>query len=126
MVQDLVERRLGRGPADLGPRPRPEPARDGGAEPDAAVEKTLTTGAEPWNVVISPDGKRVFVANSAQDTITVIDAAARTIVGQVDLRDSLCHNPDRARHFQPRGLAVTQGNDHLYVTPGFTHERGRR
>jgi YVTN family beta-propeller protein len=42
----------------------------------------LTTGAEPWNIVASPDGKRVFVANSAQDTITVIDAAKRHIIGQ--------------------------------------------
>ena len=34
------------------------------------------TGAEPWNIVVSPDGRRVFVANSGQDTITVIDARA--------------------------------------------------
>jgi YVTN family beta-propeller protein len=41
---------------------------------DTSVGKDgqLTTGAEPWNIVTSPDGKRVFVANSGQDTITVI------------------------------------------------------
>jgi len=83
---------------------------------DAVPEKTLTTGAEPWNVVISPDGKRVFVANSGQDTITVINAATRNIIGQVDLRDSLCNNPNHKRHFQPRGLAVTNGSNRLYVT----------
>jgi YVTN family beta-propeller protein len=33
----------------------------------------LITGAEPWNIVTSPDGNRVFVANSGQDTITVIE-----------------------------------------------------
>jgi YVTN family beta-propeller protein len=82
----------------------------------AAAQKTLVTGAEPWNIVSSPDGKRVFVANSGQDTITVIDAGNRTIIGQVDLRDSLCSNPDRDRHFQPRGLAVTADNERLYVT----------
>ena len=80
------------------------------------VEKTLTTGAEPWNIVSSPDGKRIFVANSGQDTITVINALTRTIVAQVNLRGSLCNDPDRKRHFQPRGLAVTQDNTKLYVT----------
>ena len=38
---------------------------------------SIITGAEPWNIVVSPDGRRVFVANSGQDTITVIDVAAR-------------------------------------------------
>src|SRR5206468_2281698 len=46
----------------------------------------LITGAEPWNIVGSPDGNRIFVANSAQDTITVINALNRTIIGHVDLR----------------------------------------
>ena len=36
--------------------------------------------------MISPDGKRVFVANSGQDTITVINALNRQVIGQVDLR----------------------------------------
>ena len=38
----------------------------------------LITGADPWNIVVSPDGKRVFVANSGQDTITVIDGTYGT------------------------------------------------
>ncbi|MBC8074574.1 MAG: hypothetical protein H7Y32_00735 [Chloroflexales bacterium] len=83
---------------------------------NASVEKTLITGAEPWNVVSSPDGKRVFVSNSVQDTITVINAETRNIIGNVDVRNSVCNDPDRSRHFQPRGLAVTLNNDRLYVT----------
>jgi YVTN family beta-propeller protein len=82
----------------------------------AVVDSTLTTGAEPWNIVCSPDGRRVFVANSAQDTITVIDTATRAIIGHVDLRNSIANDPDRTRHFQPRGLAVTADNSKLYVT----------
>jgi YVTN family beta-propeller protein len=88
----------------------------------AAVDTTvgnngqLTTGAEPWNIVCSPDGQRVFVANSGQDTISVIDTASKTIIGDVDLRNSLANDPDRTRHFQPRGLAVTLDNSKLYVT----------
>lgn len=94
----------------------------------AAVEKVIKTGAEPWNVVISPDGKRVFVANSAQDTVSVINAQTRTLIGQVNLRSSLCNDPDRKRHFQPRGLAVTQDNARLYVTRflSFTRAGGKQ
>ena len=94
----------------------------------ASVVTNLTTGAEPWNIVTSPDGLRVFVANSAQDTITVIDATTRTIIGHVDLRNSLANDPDRSRHFQPRGLAVTLDNTKLYVTRflSFTKAGGRQ
>jgi YVTN family beta-propeller protein len=82
----------------------------------AVIDRTLKTGAEPWNIVISPDSKRVFVANSGQDTITVIDAATRTIIGQINLGNSLCNDPDRQRRFQPRGMAVILANTQLYVT----------
>jgi YVTN family beta-propeller protein len=82
----------------------------------ADVVRHLTTGAEPWNIVASPDGKRIFVANSSQDTITVIDAKKNVVMGSVDLSKSLCNDPDRNRHFQPRGLAVTQDSTKLYVT----------
>lgn len=80
----------------------------------AVREKTILTGAEPWNVVATPDGKRVFVANSVQDTITVIRTDNRQIIGHVNLRNTACTTA--GRHFQPRGLAVTLNNDRLYVT----------
>jgi YVTN family beta-propeller protein len=92
----------------------------------ASVEKTITTGSEPWNVVISPDGKRVFVANSGQDTISVINAQTRALIGHVNLRNSLCNDPDRQRHFQPRGLAVTADNTRLYVTRFLSFTRAGR
>ncbi|MDN5940510.1 MAG: YncE family protein [Nitrospira sp.] len=92
----------------------------------AALIKQLLTGAEPWNVTVSPDGRRVFVANSSQDTITVINARARRIIGHVDLRQSVCNDPDRYRHFQPRGLAVTEDSKRLFVTRflSFTKQGG--
>jgi YVTN family beta-propeller protein len=77
---------------------------------------TIVTGAEPWDIVASPDGQRIFVANSGQDTITMIRTDTNAVVGSVDLRDSACNDPDRNRIFQPRGLAVTLNNDRLYVT----------
>lgn len=94
----------------------------------AAPVATLTTGAEPWNIVCSPDGRRVFVANSSQDTITVIDATTRTILGTVDLRNSVANDPDRSRRFQPRGLAVSLDNSKLYVTRflSYTKPGGRQ
>ena len=94
----------------------------------AGVNGHLTTGAEPWNVVCSPNGQRVFVANSSQDTITVINSATRGIIGHVDLRNSIANDPDRTRHFQPRGLAVTADNSKLYVTRflSFTKPGGRQ
>src|SRR3990172_9368460 len=95
------------------------------AEVDQRVgdQGALTSGAEPWNVVTSPDGRRVFVANSGQDTITVFDPWKRKVIGHVDLRNSLCNDPDRSRHFQPRGLAVTQDSKKLYVTRFFSFVR---
>lgn len=90
--------------------------------------KDLVTGAEPWNVVASPDGKRVFVSNSGQDTVTVINTATNRIIGSVNIGDSICNDPDRTRHFQPRGLAVTGNSRLLYVTSffAFTKAGGRQ
>lgn len=82
----------------------------------AVVQTTLITGAEPRNIVATPDGTRIFVANSAQDTITVIRTDTQALVGSVNLRTDATCNPDTTRHFQPRGLAVTQNNDRLFVT----------
>jgi YVTN family beta-propeller protein len=95
---------------------------------DAAVRQTKITGSEPYNIVISPDGKRIFVANSGQDTITVIDAQTRRKIGNVDLRNSVCNDPDRNRRFQPRGMAVTQDSNRLFVTRflSFTKAGGRQ
>ena len=92
------------------------------------IDSQVPTGAEPWNIVTSPDGQRVFVANSGQDTVTVLNAVTRTIIGHVDLRNSLANDPDRSRHFQPRGLAVTLDNTKLYVTRflSFTKAGGRQ
>ena len=101
---------------------------------------TLLTGAEPWNIVASPDGRRVFVANSSQDSITVMDAVSRRVVvrrrgrrprvrvippqviGHINLRGSRCSR-DSDFHFQPRGLAVTRNSRQLYVTSFFSFQR---
>lgn len=95
----------------------PKPARFA-ARPDPRFgpKGRITTGAEPWDVVASPDGLRVFVANSGQDSITVLDVAARKLIGHVALGNSLCNAPDRTRHFQPRAMAITRDSKRLFVT----------
>ena len=83
------------------------------------TKKTLTTGAEPWNVVSSPDGQRVFVANAGQDTISVLRTDNQSIIGNVELNSSVCNGAtpaEQQRHFQPHGMAVTLNNDRLFVT----------
>ena len=90
------------------------------------------TGAEPWNIVPSTDGRRIYVANSSQDSISVIDATRRTrrngtrisprLLGHVALRGSRC-SPDADFHFQPRGMAVTRNSRRLYVTSFFAFQR---
>ena len=99
-----------------------------GIDRRAGRRGTITTGSEPWNIVSSPDGRRVFVANSGQDTITVIDATRRRVIGSVDLQRGVCNRPNSGRHFQPRGLAVTQNNRRLYVTSllAFARPGGRQ
>jgi YVTN family beta-propeller protein len=95
----------------------------------------VLTGAEPWNIVASPDGRKIFVANSSQDSITVMDAVSRTVrrrgrtrvvppqvIGHINLRGSAC-SPDRNSHFQPRGLAVTRNSRKLFVTSFFSFQR---
>lgn len=85
----------------------------------------LATGAEPWNIVSSPDGKRVFVANSIQDTVSVIDAtrARPKVIGAIDIGNSRCNDLDRERSFQPRGMAVAKNNKRLLVTGFFSYTR---
>ena len=94
------------------------------ADRRAGKKGQIVTGAEPWNVVVSPNGRRVYVANSGQDTITVIDGTKprrkRGVIGHVNLKSSRCNDPDRTRHFQPRGLAVTKNNKRLLVTSFFS------
>jgi YVTN family beta-propeller protein len=90
------------------------------------------TGAEPWNIVSSTDGRRIFVANSSQDTITVIDATEQQdkngkvtgphVIGGVTIRGSAC-SPNPALHFQPRGMAVTKSSKSLLVTSFFSFTR---
>jgi YVTN family beta-propeller protein len=45
----------------------------------------LPTGARPTAMVLSPDSRRAFVANTLDDTISVIDTSARKVMSQISL-----------------------------------------
>src|SRR5436189_245028 len=49
------------------------------AADSGTVLKTIAVGKRPRGVVASADGKRVYVANSNSDSLSVIDAAALTV-----------------------------------------------
>jgi hypothetical protein len=76
----------------------------------------VITGAEPRGVVVSKNGLLVFVANSSQDTISIIDAKTGRIVENYSIGKSLCNAPNMERHFQPSALALTEDGRYLFVT----------
>ena len=49
------------------------------------VATRLATGRNPKGVAVSPDGRRVFVANRLSDTVSVYDGRALTPLGEYDL-----------------------------------------
>lgn len=40
-----------------------------------AVKATVAVGKRPWNVALTPDGRRLYVANGRSDSVSVIDTA---------------------------------------------------
>jgi YVTN family beta-propeller protein len=114
----------------------PKPSRfNASVARDLGKKGKFVTGAEPWNIVASPDGRRIYVANSSQDSISVIDATRKTkgkkrkkrlvsprLLGGLALRGSACSR-DVNLHFQPRGLAVTKNSKKLFVTSFFSFQR---
>ncbi len=49
------------------------------------IVKRIPTGYNPKGMVISPDGKSVYVANRLSDSITIIDTRRQEAVGTIDL-----------------------------------------
>jgi YVTN family beta-propeller protein len=43
---------------------------------------TIPVGQRPWNMALTPDGKKLYVANGRSNSVSVIDTAKR-----VKLRD---------------------------------------
>ena len=72
---------------------------------------SVAVGAIPENVIVSPDGTKIYVCSSANDEVTVIDAAALTVDATISL------NGDDA---DPFGMAIASGK--LYVVGTWTNK----
>ena len=67
----------------------------------------LPSGEDPEQFALSPDGKRLFIANEDNAVTTVVDLATRLVVGQVDVG------------VEPEGMAVSP-DSRLAVTTSET------
>ena len=75
---------------------------NGALTPDTSI----TVGAQPWHPVYSPDGSRLYVPNKQSNSISVVDAEARTVV------ETITH-PSLV---QPHGSALSANGRYLYVS----------
>jgi YVTN family beta-propeller protein len=87
---------------------RTNEAKPGGV---ARVIRHIPVGVEPVSLVLSPSGKRLYVANARSNSISVINTRSMRVVKTIDNIG-----------FEPRGLTITNDadgsddNETLYVT----------
>jgi YVTN family beta-propeller protein len=62
----------------------------------------------PIGVAVTPDGSRVYVANSDDDTVSIIDTQTETVIDTLNVGDA------------PWGVAVGAQGDYVYVTNNFS------
>ena len=84
---------------------------------DLAAQKEVAqieTGLHPSEMVISADGKALYVANANSDSVSIIDTASRTVTHTVDV------HPDAKLPFGSMPNAVTLSSDEktLFVANG--------
>jgi YVTN family beta-propeller protein len=48
-----------------------------------AVTHTIKVGNRPWNMALTADGGKLYVANGRSNTVSVIDTAARKELRQI-------------------------------------------
>ena len=88
------------------------------------VEARITVGHNPRGLVLSPDGKRLYVANRLDDTISVIDTSADKVSIHVrSRRTKECgRSPSRRAPFLHCGLCIP-GAIRLLQLPSRCHDR---
>jgi YVTN family beta-propeller protein len=87
------------------------------APPSDATEPTAT-GAHSSSIAISADGTMLYVVNADVDTVSIVDAVARTLVAEVALGPAPAVDPDGnyTPAVMPRALALSPDETTLYVT----------
>ncbi len=78
-----------------------------------ALAAAIPTGARPVSLLFSRDQRRLFVANSLSDTVSIIDTKEDRVVGTVLLRPSAARELAGAT---PTAMALSPDEDTLYVT----------
>jgi len=73
------------------------------------VSKRIPVGHNPRGVVLSPDGKRLYVANRLDDTLTVIDTSFEQVVSTIDLGG-------------PKNVDALRRGERLFYTAGFAFQ----
>src|SRR5581483_1347618 len=77
-----------------GPEQRRSMANDLSASANYVVAR-IPVGRAPTGLAISPDGKRLYVANRTDDTISVIDTAAHRVASTISLGRGAALTPER-------------------------------
>jgi YVTN family beta-propeller protein len=85
-----------------------------GSDTAHAVTGTIDVGLQPVDLLISPDGKRLFTANANAETVSVINTATDTVVETVPISPA----PGQLAAACPNGLALAPDAKTLYVTLG--------
>ena len=47
------------------------------------VVNTIAVGKRPWNMALTPDGKKLYVANGRSNSVTVIDTMAGRAISEI-------------------------------------------
>jgi YVTN family beta-propeller protein len=78
------------------------------------VTKSISVGLQPADLALSPDGKRLYVANANNDSISVVDTGSDQVVETIPTSPA----PGHLAASSPNGLAVSRDGGTLYVTLG--------
>ncbi len=62
-----------------------------------SVTQTIKVGNRPWNMALTADGAKLYVANGRSNTVSVIDTAARKELKQIKVGE------------QPWGVVIPGG-----------------
>jgi YVTN family beta-propeller protein len=81
---------------------------------DTALErivKAIDVGLHPSAMALSPNGRRLYVANGNSDSVSVIDTTSDSVESTIDVRPE----SSAARGSAPNALAVGPDGETLYV-----------
>ncbi len=73
------------------------------------VTSRIPVGRNPRGLAISPDGRRLYVANRLDDTISVIDIAGERVVSEIDLGG-------------PKNIDALRRGERLFYTADFSFQ----